>query len=145
MNALFLYLEDDNMRIIKTLRDIELLKEKSQINKEVLAEIEEYFKNIYNNIGKPEGRTINNFSLKDCGIIVYLEDGDNVWDLEEIGLNPEDNGLLGAIPEWIDEQPIGEDALESICIVCNNEYALSIFLLKNNLDNEVKKWIEDNR
>lgn len=48
MDALFLYLEDDNMRIIKTLRDVELLKEKSQINKEVLAEIEEYFKSINN-------------------------------------------------------------------------------------------------
>ncbi|MBP2031904.1 hypothetical protein J2Z42_000569 [Clostridium algifaecis] len=133
------------MRIIKTLKDIELLKEKSQINKEVLIEIEEYFKNLYNNIGKPEGKTINDFSLKDCGIIVYLEDEDNVWNLEEIGLNPEGNGLLGAIPEWIDEQLIGKNALESICIVCNNEYALSIFLLKNNLDNEVKKWIEDSR
>ncbi|MEY8001741.1 hypothetical protein AB8U03_16360 [Clostridium sp. Mt-5] len=32
------------MRIIKTLKDIELLKEKSKINKEVLQEIEEYFK-----------------------------------------------------------------------------------------------------
>lgn len=45
------------MRIIKTLRDIELLKEKSKINKKVIQEIEEYFKNFYNNIGKPEGRT----------------------------------------------------------------------------------------
>lgn len=94
------------IRIIKTLKDIELLKEKSQINKEVLQEIEEYFKNVYNNIGKPERKLINDFSLKDCGIIVYLEEGDNVWDLEEIGLNPEDNRLLGATPEWIDEQPI---------------------------------------
>lgn len=133
------------MRIIKTLRDIELLKEKSQINREVLKEIEQYFKNVYNNIGKTEGKTINEFSLKNCGIIVYIEDGDNIWDLEEIGLNPEDNGLLGAAPEWIDEQIIGKDKLENMCIVCNNEYALSIFLLKNNMDNEVKKWIENNR
>jgi uncharacterized protein YlxP (DUF503 family) len=141
----FLYLEDGNMRIIKTLRDIELLKKKSQINRKVLQEIEDYFNIVYNNIGRPEGKTIDEFSLKDCGIIVYIEDGDNVWDLEEIGLNPEDNGLLGAAPEWIDEQPIGEDKLESVCIVCNNEYALSIFLLKNNMDTEVKNWIEDNR
>ncbi|MCH3963255.1 MAG: hypothetical protein LKE46_03195 [Clostridium sp.] len=133
------------MRIIKTLRDIELLKKKSQINRKVLQEIEEYFNNVYSNIGKPEGKTIDEFSLKDCGIIVYIEDGDNVWDLEQIGLNPGDNGLLGAVPEWIDEQPIGEDKLESRCIVCNNEYVLSIFLLKNNMDNEVKNWIEDNR
>ncbi|MEA5009692.1 hypothetical protein [Clostridium tyrobutyricum] len=133
------------MRIIKTLKDIELLKEKSKVNREVLQEIEEYFKNVHNNVGKPEGSTINKFSLRDCGMIVYLEDGDNVWDLEEIGLNPEYNGLLGSAPEWIDDQPIGKDTLESICIICNNEYTLSIFLLKNNLDNDVKKWIEDNR
>ncbi|WP_254904724.1 hypothetical protein [Clostridium tyrobutyricum] len=104
------------MRIIKTLKDIELLKEKSQIDREVLQEIEEYFKNVYNNIGKSKGKTIDEFSLKDCGIIVYLEDGDNVWNLEEIGLNPEDNGLLRTAPEWIDEQTIGEDKLDSICI-----------------------------
>lgn len=108
-----------NMRIIKTLRDIELLKEKSEIDKEVLQKIEEYFTNIYNNIGKPEGTSIKDFSLKECGIIAYLEDGDNVWDLDEIGLNSEDNRFLGSIPEWIDEQPIEKNTLDSICIVCN--------------------------
>lgn len=46
MNALFLYLEDGNMGIIKALKDIESLKEKSNVNREVLQEIEEYFKNI---------------------------------------------------------------------------------------------------
>lgn len=121
------------MRIIKTLRDIELLKEKSKINKKVIQEIEEYFKNFYNNIGKPEGRIIKEFSLRDCGIIVYPEDGKNVWDLKKIGLNPEDNGLLETVPEWIDEEPIGENTLESICIVCKNECALSIFLYSKTL------------
>lgn len=42
---------------------------------------------------------MDEFSLKDCGIIIYIEDGDNVWDLEEIGLNPEDNELLRSAPE----------------------------------------------
>lgn len=132
------------MRIIKTLKDIELLKEKSGIDKEILNEIEEHFKNIYRNIGEAEGIDINEFSLQDCGIIVYLEAGDNVRDMEEIGLNPEDGGLLGAIPEWIDEKPIGDDTLITVCILCNNEYALSIFFKSNDFDEEVQNWISDN-
>ncbi|WP_242951262.1 hypothetical protein [Clostridium kluyveri] len=77
-------MEDGNIRIIKILKDIELLKKKLHINREALQGIEEYFKNVYNNIGKLERKTIDEFSLKDCGIIVYIEDGDNVWDLENL-------------------------------------------------------------
>lgn len=132
------------MRIIKALNDIKLLKEKSTVSKKILNEMEEHFKNIHENIGKSDGIDINEFSLQDYGIIVYLEAGDNVRDLEEIGLNPEEGGLIGAVPEWIDEKPLKDGTLVTACILYNNEYAISIFFKSNDFDEEVQNWVSDN-
>lgn len=131
------------MRIIKKIHDIELLKKGQAISKEILEEMEEHFKNIYKNLGEPEGIDIEEFSLKDSGIIVYLEAGDNITDLQEIGLNPEDDGLLGSTPEWIEEQILNDCTLITVCILCNNEYALSIFFRRDDFNSEVEYWINE--
>lgn len=130
------------MRIIKTLKDIELLKSSKALIVGILGEIEEHFKYIYNNLG--DGIGIEEFSLVDSGIIVFLEPGDNIEDLAEIGLNSEDRGLLGATPEWINEQTIDDCTLITACILCNNEYALSIFFESGKFGEEVENWISDN-
>lgn len=130
------------MRIVKTMKDIELLKGSLAVNEEIMKDIEEHFRHIYKNLG--EEVTLEEFSLAEGGIIVLLEAGDNIADLEEIGLNAEDNGLLGAIPEWINEKVITEGTLIYACIVCNNEYALSIFLKKEDFDQKVENWIDEN-
>ncbi|NMM65126.1 hypothetical protein HBE96_21310 [Clostridium sp. P21] len=130
------------MRIIKTIKDIELLKEATVVDAGILGEIDKHFKHIYNNLG--EGIPIEEFSLVDSGIIVLLEAGDNVADLEEIGLNSEDGGLLGVIPEWINEQKLADCTLITACILCNNEYALSIFLERGKFGKKVEKWISEN-
>ena len=130
------------MRIIKTMKDIKLLKGSKAAEGNILGEIEEQFKHIYNNFG--EGITIEEFSLIDNGIIVLLEPGDNVTDLSEIGLSSEDNGLLGATPEWIEEQKIADCTLITACILCNKEYALSIFFERGKLGEAVENWISEN-
>jgi hypothetical protein len=130
------------MRIIKTIKDIKLLRELSTVQVEIIEEIELHFKNIYSNLG--EGIPIEDFSLVDTGIIVLLEPGDNVTDLSEIGLNPDDNGIIGAIPEWIDEQELSDCTLITACILCNNEYALSIFFESGKFGGEVENWISEN-
>lgn len=132
------------MRIIKTLNDIELLKEAATLSNEILLEIEAHFRTIYKNIGEPGGMDINDFSLQNCGIIVYLEAGDNVKDLQEIGLNPQDGGLLGATPEWIDEQAMENGTLVTACILFNNEYCISALFLSDAFSEEVQNWISDN-
>jgi len=124
------------------MKDIVLLKDEAEVKKGVLTEIEEHFKHIFNNIG--EGTVIEEFSLTDSGIIVLLEPGDNIEDLAEIGLNTEDKGLLGAIPEWVEEQKIENCTLITACILCNNEYALSIFLESGKFGKEVENWISEN-
>lgn len=57
------------MRTIKTLKDIELLKEASAVKGEILQEIEEHFKHIYKNIGEEDGITIEEFSLSKLVIL----------------------------------------------------------------------------
>lgn len=130
------------MRIIKTMKDIELLKDSEAVKRDILGEIEKHFKHIYKNLGK--GIPIEKFSLIDSGIIVLLEHGDNVADLEEIGLSSEDNGLLGATPEWIEEQELADCTIIIACILCNNEYALSIFFESGKFGKEVENWISEN-
>lgn len=132
------------MRIIKTMKDIKLLREAEAVNEKILEEIEEHFKHIYKNLGEDEGAALEEFSLVDSGIIVLLEAGDNAADLSEIGLNPEENGLLGATPEWINEQKLDDCTLITACILCNNEYALSIFLERGIFGREVENWISEN-
>lgn len=131
------------MRIIKTMKDIELLKKASTVDKQILQEIEKDFRNIYYNL--EIGVMLEGFSLVDTGIMVLLESGDNVADLEEIGLNIEDHGLLGAIPEFIDEQKLVNCTLITACILCNNEYALNIFFERGKFGDKVEKWISENK
>lgn len=130
------------MRIIKTMKEIELLKRSKALRGEILGEVEEHFKHIYNNLG--EGIATEEFSLVDSGIIVLLESGDNVEDLSEIGLNPEEKGLLGTTPEFINEQQLEDCTLINACILCNNEYALSIFFESGKFGEKVENWISDN-
>lgn len=130
------------MRIIKTMRDIELLKKAAIVDNQILYEIEKDFRNIYYNVDV--GVILEEFSLVEIGLILLLEPGDNVSDLEEIGLDPEENGLLGAIPEFIDEQKLANCTLMTACILCNNEYALNIFFEKGKFGDKVEKWIVEN-
>jgi hypothetical protein len=130
------------MRIIKTMKDIGLLKESEVVKRNILGEIEEHFKHIYKNLG--EGIPIEEFSLVNSEIIVSPEAGDNVTELEEIGLSSADNGLLGAMPEWIELQDLADCILITTCILCNNEYALSIFLESGKFGEEVENWISEN-
>lgn len=130
------------MRIIKMLKDIKLLREASEVKDSILEEMEDQFNHIYENLG--EELPIEEFSLRDSGIIVLLESGDNITDLEEVGLSPDDRGLIGAVPEWVDEQVLSDCKLINACIPCNNEYVLSIFLERGKFGQEVENWINEN-
>lgn len=130
------------MRIIKTIKDIKLLRSALVVKKDILDEIEMIFNYIYNNLG--EGISLEEFSLIDTGIIVLLEIGDNVTDLSEIGLNPEDGGLLGATPGWIRQEKLTNSTLIVTCIFCNNEYAVSIFFERSDFGEDVESWINEN-
>lgn len=128
---------------IKNLADIDRLKDKKQYSDDFIIYIKDYFKKIWESLGDYEA--IEEFSLKYHGYIVILEETDNIYDLSEVGLNKEDDGLLGAIPEWTEIREFKDGSFYyEILILYNNEYAM-IFYIEEKIVNkkpDLKEWIE---
>ncbi|WP_174705161.1 hypothetical protein [Desulfocucumis palustris] len=104
-------------------------------------ETEHQLTTVYENVN--EGASIEEFSLRDIGPIVVLEPGDNVRDLEEIGLNSEDGGPLGAASEWVELMERDGQKFYSLVIVLNNEYAINIYCPPDAADDEALQWLEE--
>jgi len=109
------------MRIIKTLNDIQLLRKAQALDDGLLGELERKLREAHTNI--KDGNTIEKFSLRQYGPLVVLEPGDNLADLEELGFNSEDGGLVGTTPEWVDLLDIAGNRYYDLVIVMNNEGA----------------------
>lgn len=135
------YLEVSSMRIVKTMNDISLLRQAEALSPVLLNEINRQLTTVYENVN--DRTDIEEFSLRDIGPIVVLEPGDNVRDLEEIGLNPEDGGLLGAAPEWVELLERAGQKFYSMVIVLNNEYAVNIYCPPDAVDDETQRWLEE--
>jgi hypothetical protein len=80
--------------------------------------------------------------LKEYGYIVVLQREDNFRDLSEVGLNPEDCGLLGAIPETIEKFGNGTSAFYEICVIYNNSYMMIFMLPETEIRPNSKKLKE---
>lgn len=83
------------MRIIKTQQDITTLQ-LANLFPTLLPDIQIHFNQLRDEIGV-ECECL--FVLDRYGYIVILEAGDNLYDLECLGLHREDCGLLGSMPE----------------------------------------------
>ncbi|GBF34413.1 hypothetical protein DCCM_3526 [Desulfocucumis palustris] len=129
------------MRIIKTMEDISLLRQAGALSPVLPDETEHQLTTVYENVN--EGASIEEFSLRDIGPIVVLEPGDNVRDLEEIGLNSEDGGPLGAASEWVELMERDGQKFYSLVIVLNNEYAINIYCPPDAADDEALQWLEE--
>lgn len=76
------------------------------------------------------------FNLKEFGHLVVLSPlADNLNDLHEVGLNAEDNGLFGSIPEVVEEVVMPEFSVYQISVVYTNSYMMIFYLPKNEVEN----------
>jgi len=123
------------------MKDITLLKNAGVVNQQIMKVVEEHFMSIYDSLG--EGESLDEFTLIDTGIIVILEAGDNPYSLDEMGFESAENGLLDAIPEWVEEQELANGTLATVNILCNNYYDLTIMLKKEDFDSDIENWIEE--
>lgn len=132
------------MRIIMTLRDIEVLEEARATEPEYTEYVREYFLAVCRNLGK--GSNSEAYRLDEEGFIVMLEKGDNLRDLSAVGLNPGE-GLPGATPEWVEEVIIGARKVYLIQILYNNECLTTFFLPEDAIrgDHEIESWLENNK
>ena len=130
------------MRVIKTFKDIELLKKAEALEKPYLEFLKNHFLALHSYIG--DDQTLEDFSLVEYGYLVVLEAGDNVRDLQEFCLNPEAEGILCGLHEFIDVETLADGTkLYKIGIVCNNEFMMTFFSKKDQFfyDKEFENWL----
>lgn len=129
------------MKEIKTLADLGRVKKDDNLSGEYLGYIEEYFHLLVESLS--DGIPPEDFSLEKHGYIVILEAGDDLRDLEEIGLNPAARGLLGSHPEFIERYECGGFAYYRIGILYDNEYMMILFSEVGIHDAGAEAWLAE--
>ncbi|TWH82572.1 hypothetical protein [Sedimentibacter saalensis] len=132
------------MYIIKTKKDLDIIRKAKVIKDYFLDFIEINFSHQFEILNDDENITIEEFSLNNDGAFVLLETSDNVRRLEEIGLDP-NSGLLNTAPEAIRTIIIGNKKLYEVLVLCNNQYALYIYVPEEIVDCEMLEWIDKNK
>lgn len=127
---------------IKTRNDIEKLEKDRIFSIDYMEEIRTRLRDAYENL-KEEGQTIDELNLEEQGEIIILQKDDDVRNLEEIGLDPDEGGLLGCYPEWVERLQLGDIEVYYLCIVNNNSNAVIIYSEVGIHDEEVERWLAD--
>jgi hypothetical protein len=129
------------MRIIKTRQDFDVLNRAGVFPVALLENVEGYFTQLMVEL---EDETIGGFCLGKYGYIVVLESGDNVRDLDNVGLNRESGGLLGSCPEYVELLDLGEGLhLYKVAVLYDNEYLMTFFTQAGAHDEEVEQWLKE--
>jgi len=76
------------------------------------------------------------------GYFVILEPGDNPRNLDIVGLNPAEKGLLGSWPEFVDLINLDEMSVYQVLILYNNECVMTLYLQAGVWDEEIEQWLE---
>ncbi len=113
------------MYTIKTLDDISALSERNTTPKSFIDHLETYFLQLRENLTEDEQEV--EFSLVPYGYIAILEPEDDVRDLSSIGLNPQDDGLLGSCPEFVNTIQLEDITLYQIGVLYDNEYMMILY------------------
>lgn len=114
---------------------------KQQLPRPLLDHFHSYILQLHQSL-EPD-TALADFSLESHGYIVLLEAGDDVRNLQEVGLNPEDQGLLGTYPEWVELKELSDgNKIYQIAVLYNNEYMMLFYSYPNTLDKEVEQWLK---
>lgn len=130
------------MYIIQKEEDLNVLKNAKVMNSDYLNQVEKQFINLYENLGGEQGVPLEQFTLQDKGYIVILQKGDNFRNLSIVGLD-EEGGLLEATPEFINKIDLEYTTIYEIVIVYNNEFAMTFYISKDIVDEEIIEWIDN--
>lgn len=127
------------MYIINTLLDISTLEQKAVIGIELSKYLKNNIKTIYSNTSTE--KTLEKFALDSIGKIVLLEPKDNLHELSELNLHYT-NGLLGTVPEYVDEKTLDGKQYYCFVVLCNDEYGYSMIAPKNSYDDAIEAWFK---
>jgi len=132
----------DKMRIIKTFEDVELLENTEVLNEEYLQWIKNYFLQLFDLLGREE--TLDQFRMDwPDGFIAVLEKGDNLRDLSLLGMNPEDDGILGCSLEYVEEYKLQSISFYRIGLLLDNECMMTFFSEVGAHDDEIEDYLAE--
>ncbi|MDQ0048450.1 hypothetical protein J2T18_002750 [Paenibacillus polymyxa] len=81
-----------------------------------------------------------------CGQIrLYCHSGagDNLYDLECVGLNREDCGLLGSMPEYVETLQLDDMTVYKIAVMYTNDFIMTFFTQKGIHAEEIEQWLNE--
>jgi|SRR6056297_626677 len=126
------------MIMVKKLTDLGKLKESEHAH--IFGYIRKLFLHLHRCL-EPQ-QPVHLFDLEEHGYIVFLEKGDDIQNLSEIGLSPKNKGLLGVVPEAVTAKKLKDTDFFQIDCIFNNEYMLFVLLFPEDFDKQVKEWID---
>ena len=126
------------MRVIKNQDDVRLLKEAKAISPTLAKHLTKFFDDLQADL---EDMSPNTYRLEDTGHVVLLEAGDNVRDLKEIGLNHQEQGILGCIPEWFETITLDGVEYYRFLVLYNDSFGVVFFSAVGAFDHEVEAWL----
>ena len=138
------------MITIKTQADLETLSARTETDAcfhSLLPYLRSFFQQLYDALSDGEG--FEHFTLEPHGYFVILEKSDNLRNLHEVGLYPQDQGLLGSRPEYVerllpDSESSGIDReWYQVAVLYNDDYMMFFYLQGENFDGEVQQWLTD--
>jgi len=127
------------MIMVKKLTDLGKLKESEHAH--IFAYIQKLFLHLHKCL-EPQ-QPVHLFDLSELGYIVVLESGDDIRNLKEIGLSPEENGLLGVVPEAVTAIKMKDGKMVFQAeLLFNNEFMLYLLFFVEDYDKEIQEWIK---
>ena len=130
------------MRIIKTFEDVELLENTEVMNEEYLQWIKKYFLQLFDLLGR--GEILDQFRMDwPEGFVAVLEKGDNLRDLSLLGLNSEDDGILGCSLEYVEEYKLESITFYRIGVLYDNQCFMTYFSAVGVHDEEINDYLAE--
>ncbi|TXK75425.1 hypothetical protein [Paenibacillus sp. N3.4] len=126
------------MRTINTRQDVEDLRRDGTAPTALTKHISEFFQQLEAELADEEEDT---FRLDQHGPIVLLEAGDNLYDLECVGLSRENCGLLGSMPEYVETLQLDNMTVYKIVVMYTNDFIMTFFTQQGIHDKEIEQWL----
>ena len=128
------------MKTIKTMRDLCQLR--GAMKSALLSHLTEYLEALRESL-EPD-TAMEQFSLARHGYIVILEASDDVRDLREVGMRPEQKGLLGSWPEWVELVTLEDGStIYRIGIMYDNDFMMLFYSSPGQFDEQVEEWLAE--
>ena len=126
------------MRVIKNRDDVRLLTQAKAISPTFAKHLAKFFDDLQADL---EYMSPNTYRLEDTGHVVLREAGDNVRDLREMGLNHQEQGILGCIPEWFETMTLDGVEYYRFLVLYNDSFGVVFFSAVGAFDHEVEAWL----